>query len=499
MCFLGGDFMKKILLVYLLSLLCFTTFASIEPVRSDYCEIPFNNSFPDDIISKSEAIEDICFLISKISQSNPAVYKYISKSELENLRDKISDEINDKEVLKISEFFFYLSRITASIKDIHTKIWSPNWKNDKIFPFSIKIYENDIYICESVNNSRYPSIPIGAKIISINGITSEMIVETMKNYTYYTNEKSINNDLERKFNLFLYEFFNIESPFKIEYKYEGKTYSTKENEIYNPQEAFQIYREYALETNGQIIPVLELNTFNPYRLRDNELFDLADRFFAKNVDAENIVIDIRKNTGGNSIIGYYFLDYLMNDYKIYDQMAYKISQYSREEMNYILDINYYNRGIPEFMWDWPIYTLLNGYLKLCGEVVFGKIGDSILLDEEYRTKLFPDKNQFYGNVYLLIGDNTTSAAVDFASAFKEKGRGIIIGRETGNSDSYAGNLISRTLPNSGLVFSTSISYMISPRGIDDGRGVIPDIEVEYTLEDYLNKKDKDIEKLLEMF
>ncbi len=491
--------MKKVSLIFLLAFSCCMIFAAIAPARSDYYEIPLNNCDPETKISQSEAVEDIYFLISKLTQTNPAIYKYISKENLENLIDEIINEIENKKEIKISDFYFYLSRITASIKDIHTMIWSPNWNNSKIFPYSVKIYESDIYVYESINNSNFSCIPKGARIISINGIISEEIIKTMKNYTYFMNENSINNDLEKKFNLFIYEFFKMKSPFIIEYEYYGKTYLAKENETDKQEESFQVYRENALEKNGQIIPVLELNTFNAYRLKNNGIFELADRFFAENEDAENIVIDIRKNTGGNSNIGYYILDYIMNNYKIFDQMEYKISHYSKEEMNYILDMNYYNRGIPEFLWDWPIYTLFNDYLKMCGEIVFAKNGTSVFMDKEYRTKLFPDKNQFNGNVYLLIGENTTSAAVDFASAFKEKGRGTIIGRETGHSDSYSGNLISRTLPNSGLVFATSMSYMISPRGIDDGKGVIPDIEVEYALEDYLNNRDKEIEKLLEMF
>ena len=74
--------MKKVSLIFLLAFSCCMIFAAIAPAKSDYYEIPLNNCDPETKISQSEAIEDIYFLISKLTQTNPAIYKYISKKIL---------------------------------------------------------------------------------------------------------------------------------------------------------------------------------------------------------------------------------------------------------------------------------------------------------------------------------------------------------------------------------------------------------------------------------
>jgi C-terminal processing protease CtpA/Prc len=84
---------------------------------------------------------------------------------------------------------------------------------------------------------------------------------------------------------------------------------------------------------------------------------------------------------------------------------------------------------------------------------------------------------------LLCDSLTYSAAVYLAVIVKDCNVGIIGGEETGGRASYFGNVITVHLPNSGLACQIATKYFVRPAGFDDGRGVLPDLPLDVTLED----------------
>ena len=92
---------------------------------------------------------------------------------------------------------------------------------------------------------------------------------------------------------------------------------------------------------------------------------------------------------------------------------------------------------------------------------------------------------------------TNSAAVVFAAAFKENDMGIVVGRETGGRMTFSSDPINVELPNSRLRASIPVAVLALP-GDNPDRGVIPDINVEYTVEDFIREKDKDLEAVTEL-
>lgn len=86
--------------------------------------------------------------------------------------------------------------------------------------------------------------------------------------------------------------------------------------------------------------------------------------------------------------------------------------------------------------------------------------------------------RFNGDVYVLVGSQTFSAATDFAAIIKDLSIGKIVGQETGGLASCYGDVFSLTLPNSKLKLGVSFKYFLRCGDFNDTKGVIPDVVVE---------------------
>ncbi len=113
-----------------------------------------------------------------------------------------------------------------------------------------------------------------------------------------------------------------------------------------------------------------------------------------------------------------------------------------------------------------------------GSMVFTK-----LIDKPYG-ELRPDQNHSWPVKMVLLCDRGTYSAGSFeAMLFKDYGMGIVAGEETGGRASGSGNIEHVTLPNSRLVCGIATGYFPRRAGYDDGRGVLPDLPLDVTLND----------------
>ena len=105
----------------------------------------------------------------------------------------------------------------------------------------------------------------------------------------------------------------------------------------------------------------------------------------------------------------------------------------------------------------------------------------------------PKPIAFSGKVFVLTDGFTFSATTEFSSMVKSKGRGLIIGGETGGSfyGNNSGGMLRKVLPNSRIiVYVPPIHYIMAVTDLGDySRGVIPDIEVTENINDYILNHD----------
>ena len=70
--------------------------------------------------------------------------------------------------------------------------------------------------------------------------------------------------------------------------------------------------------------------------------------------------------------------------------------------------------------------------------------------------------------------------------------GVVIGQETGGRESFTSDPVFIELPNTHLRAKVPVALLTLP-GNNPERGVLPDIPVEYSVEDYRQGRDKDLE------
>lgn len=171
----------------------------------------------------------------------------------------------------------------------------------------------------------------------------------------------------------------------------------------------------------------------------------------KEKEVAAVAIDVRENSGGDSRVGEMIIQYLTGDpYRAFARVDAKVSEQSRA-------------------WE----RRLRGNLPEDFERPLGTI---IRYDAKFIT---PDPNplHFNGKVYVLTSACTASAATGFAATIKDFELGVVVGEETGGLPTDFGDYIVSKLPETNLELRVSYKYFVRPGGFDDGRGVLPDVDV----------------------
>jgi len=234
----------------------------------------------------------------------------------------------------------------------------------------------------------------------------------------------------------------VKSIATAELKGNGVTIFKKENSYRHIPE----YKTGLLEINSFVGDVGEFNKF------------LAKSFKEiKDKQISNLVIDIRKNIGGNSALGDVLLNYLTDKpFRQFERFEHKISKQRCGE-----DLE----RIRNFFGDKNI-----------------NIGSIMTMNVPFNE---PSDNplRFTGRTCVLISQSTFSSGVSFALAVKCFKIAILIGEETLDTTTSYGDILSFNLPNTGLHLNVPYKYFVKACGKPDGRGVLPEYEVKQTPED----------------
>ena len=141
---------------------------------------------------------------------------------------------------------------------------------------------------------------------------------------------------------------------------------------------------------------------------------------------KNLIIDLRNNGGGNSMVGDVLFRYISP--KPFKQMGKALVRVTPTTIRLT--------GRTQMVPGWSFYN------------------------DESKGNLIPpltkEEGHYEGSVYLLISHHTFSSAGSFAWAFKEFGMGTVIGEESGGMNVSFGDIIYYKLPVSGL--SCTISF-----------------------------------------
>lgn len=425
-------------------------------------------------LTVKEALKDAKFLFEKLEELHPNLYKYYTKREANEYFHQIEREVMQKNELTKLELYRLLAPYVAKFNDGHTALSIVKEYNNylelggEILPIKVVAKGDQLFTRELYTEN---NIPKGTEVLSINGLTSLEILETMKKGVSSDLEGDRLGRVEDDFPMLLWANYGQQNFFVVKFKMKsGEVKSIFIKAIESKADRDKKQHDYYLSYPDEKVALLKINNFNVENGMKFKTFVESSFEEIKHKKCENLIIDIRNNGGGTTALVNNLYGYITDKpYRDVREIRYKLSDYVLEH---------------------------GSYLKLSR---VAKLGNTRIMVEERELKK-PDENsdKFKGNIYVLIGDNTYSAAVSFAAMVKDFDTGLLVGEETGGYASHTGNSVNLKLPYSGLTLRVATMYSIRPAGYDDGRGVVPDVEVDVDPLKLLQGEDQVLETVLEI-
>jgi hypothetical protein len=424
--------------------------------------------------------------------------------------------------LTIIEFFNFLIDI-----DFHThfdehagalipvEVLLPALEGSKLFPIPIRIIDDVLVV-----NSTESELPFGSQIYSINAVPVDSLIGSLTN-NYSGN--FVLRMLEDHFSLVYLVKKGSKDSYDISYAEPAALSDTlfatiKGSDFASFRRSF-MNKVYPLDNadRNQVINshyygdsrtfYLQLNAFslernfdkNPIKVFKSEhrKFDKSFRSLFKQISelgAENLVLDLRHNNGGNVRVPGTLYKYIAKA-PFKESIRMEIDDFDIPHMEYIQSISGMPVGNPK-----EVEKYLKKYKKYFEPTNGGYSWQ--LIDNEAKR---PDKYAFQGDVYLLVGGKSISASSYFAAIFKANRRGTIVGEEMGGAyrSIAAGKVLSYQLPNTHLDLEAPIMLVNFSDDLCSklGEGRIkPDIVLsgKETYQLYLQKKDVELERVMRL-
>lgn len=198
-------------------------------------------------------------------------------------------------------------------------------------------------------------------------------------------------------------------------------------------------------------------------------------FFTKLKESgyENLVIDVRNNSGGNMFYTYQLLSFLTDKQQI------------KTSARFVKYTDFYKKYINGDKNEEKLQKVKINYDTLI---------DISSLNDDYNIidKLKDPKNIYYvnsndkkfnGNVYVLTSPNSVSAGTLFPTLVQDNKIGKIIGRSPANRTSRQTSSTKFKLPNTSIVVAMSSLYLTRPDTSNTSEILIPDYYVPYRFSD----------------
>ena len=410
---------------------------------------------PSGLLSRQQVQFDIDALIYTIDQVHPDIFSTCRQADLMRTVNAARKSLPDS--LTITEAYKVMAPLVAMIGDGHTNLFFPGQQvfvNAKALhmPVYMDVASDGTITCQSSLDS---IIPRGAKILSVNGIPSSEIIESMLPYVSGERRPFRLARINNSFSGLYYTLYKADS-YDVEYLPQGakrpmrhtfepvdfteakRRCPTRKN-VYKKDYSFTID-----EANN--VAVMDFPACNDV---DNiEAF--ADSMFStlRRRHIGNLIIDARANGGGSNYVGDVLLKYISP--KPFTQIS---------------------KGLVKVT---PTTLRLLGSSMSSTTLTYGE-ADSTWYDTPYTR----EQGHYDGRVIVLSSNATFSAGASFVWTFKECGAGMVIGEETGGMNVCYGEILTYALPVSKIVCGISYKRFWQMNAEEDNiHGAIPDIAVK---------------------
>lgn len=393
---------------------------SLDPYRETISQNQETQAL-DTLLTRKQAEEDLKYLITKLKYYHPA-YVDGSDSLTTAVKKQYKKEVSqlDSQVT-VLQLWQSAARITAVMKDGHTNVY-PYYMSEKTLTGS----DQDVS---------------GLKLEAVNGIAVSKLYQT------FCSQFSFELDSYAEYEFYhllqwedYLKFLNLDTSDGVDFTYQDNGSNITVHHSFDvPEEETASQTDQPSFVSYQLDQAHDAGIFTLTECNYNEEYHrVLEEFFNKvhEQNIKNVIVDLRSNGGGNSMVLNEFLSYLKTD-----------SYYG-----YSCDIRF-----GPFL-----------YKSKAGKVT------------NHRKEPV-----FDGSVYVLISSQTFSSATMFGTVISDNRLGTLVGEISGNMPCSYGDVLSFQLPHSKLCLGVSGKKWHRPDSKQDDQPLIPDVQVD--AEDALTK------------
>lgn len=405
------------------------------------------------LLSRRQAAFDIDALVYALSEIHPDMFSVCRQADFMRAVREAKASLPDS--LGILELYRRAAPLVSLLGDGHTALGFPFdrvfTKSLKRIPLSFDVADRHTLLCTRSLDS---VIPRGARILSVNGRTADEMLASALPYVSGERESFRISQLSYMFGAFFQMLYAADT-YTVRYLQAGSRQPREatfpamtwdELRPRMPASAPADARPYSFRIDrARGLALLDFRAFRDAR----GMKTFADSLFRtlREEGIRHLVIDIRRNGGGDSSVGDVLLRYLAPE--PFTQMERALVRRS------------------------PLVLRLLGNPGLEPGLAFFEQSP-----ESYHRPLTEAEGRFDGKVYLLTSPYTFSSAASFAWTFRMTGAGLIVGRETGGMNVSYGDYLRYRLPVSGLQCAISYKRFWQFRASeDDIHGALPDLDV----------------------
>lgn len=370
-------------------------------------------------------------------------------AQVQDLKDSIDEPLTK------AELWQKLTPINETFSDAHLMVGyqsNKDYLNErlgqgaKLFPFDVAITDQGTVIIKSLAGGA-PTGLRGSEIVAINGTPVGDIVPELTKRQHGDTDAHRRTLVAKRWSFLYLATFGSADSFEVTFEQNGVTRNISlpgHGDIEKTAYAEEtLETTYACEMRGDTTAYLQVGSYY-WEDVDGYLAFMDDCFTSfKEAGAENLVVDIRENGGG-------------------DDMFWMAGQ-----MQYIAQVPYRHGSTYKV-------RILEKY-RDPGEVIGDVVSGEISRMRPPKTGL---KNAFEGDFYLLVGPYSYSSSILFANAVKDHGIGKIVGVPTAGKRGQTGGTQRYIFPNTGLKGVSPRFILQPPAGGDSHAPVAVDIPLD---------------------
>ncbi|WP_084561125.1 S41 family peptidase [Algoriphagus halophilus] len=447
-----------------------------------WCVLLISQSSLSQQFSKADILSDLTYLKKSLEEAHINLYAYTTKDRFENNYEKVKQSINQDSLSSLQAKKLF-QQVVSQVNNGHTRIPFPipeyiayAQNGGTLFPLEVAIENGKVMVRK--NWSENTEIENNSELLSINGQPINAILENIypqisAERKYFKNAQLENMSLPR----FYWLVQGEESSFEVEILTNGKRQKHQLKAI-SAIEDFEMKRDdiikhkWKLEFIEKSTAYLRPGDFGG-ELEQYKLFIDSAFVEIKDNETKNLIIDLRNHSGGDDSFGNYLVSYISDKpFKWASRFQLKTSKQLKENTRLRKDTT-------QAYWK----SILNH-------------NDGEIYDYEFGLyEPQPKHKRFQGKVYVLVNRQSYSQSTVTAAQIQDYGWGKIVGEETAEFPNLYASIYNYLLPKTGITVEVSKGKIERISGVDNGKGVIPDIMINDRL---LDDQDEILEGLMEI-